>query len=80
MCCSSLSPKCDLKAVLLSFPHLVPAFLTSRGCVGLRGAREAPKPWGSWVWGGGERGRSCYQKLGSGGRGGEVHRALDQKC
>jgi len=38
-----LSPKCDLKAVLLSFPHLVPAFLTGWGFVGLRGAGEPLK-------------------------------------
>lgn len=43
MCCSPLSSECDPKAVLLSFPHLVPAFLTHQVCVGLRGAREQPE-------------------------------------
>lgn len=47
MCCSSLSPKCDLKAVLLSFPHLVPALLTIWSCVGLLGAGEPLKLWGA---------------------------------
>lgn len=40
MCCSSLSSECDPKAVLLSFPHSVPAFLP--GQEGLRVAREQP--------------------------------------
>lgn len=55
MCCSSLSPKCDLKAVLLSFPHLVPALLTGRGCVGLGGVPGNPPSSGGAGYGAGER-------------------------
>lgn len=79
MFCSSLSSKCDLKAVLLSFPHLNPALLTDQVCVGLRGAREHPKLGGSWGWDRRQRGRSCLRKVRSGGDGGKLHPALDQK-
>lgn len=58
VCCHSLSPMCDLKAVLLSFPHFVLGSVAHWGhvCWGLRGAER----------GAGKRGRRRSAKLGSG--------------
>lgn len=42
-------------------PHLVPAFLTSWGCVGLRGTGEPPEFWGSRVRVRGERATKTWE-------------------